>query len=615
MMSNVMGNGRTGYIKKQIFLSLGLFFSFSQLNAMCPQTVGVVTPGEAIWRVTSRIGEAVNVIQSQLCAIDVVSSSTTGIDCTFVFGQADIGTGGVYIITAPGTYCMKENVTFNTGSAITVNSNDVTIELEGHTIEGQASGSTGIELGGGIQNVIVKNGIIENVAGFGINDTPGHSATLNNIVIQDVNFNTNDGPAISFDQASAATPDVDGMLIQNCNAFNSGGIVVQGISAIVQGCEVVDSNGNNNAIITLGGSVSKPLGSSFLIQDCIVTSESSQFTRISIGRVASGIIRDCISQGSVFSSGGNIGSIFMTDCQNAVISDCVVQGNQVTPSGGGNRTFGVGLVSGGVTTNAVIERCSVSGSEVGFKIFNFFGTGVGIFRSVKFIDCVAEHNLNYGFFLEATTSPGFSATSLENIVFRGCCAQANGLSGFFAFSNGLYAGPIHKLIFEGCVAQDNNGDGYASFNTQPSLALSPRDMEFVNCVAQGNKGGVDANNSITFFGDGFGMSSAFRPFAFLGSQFGVICQDCFAQSNARHGFALIRVLDSKVIDCCALNNTGTGISNAHAGPGDPATNVILGNAAFNNVGGDITVGDPSLIISRSLVGGLAGATRWVNAVS
>ena len=130
---SIIDNGRINSIKKQIFLVLSLFFSCSNLGAVaCPQTVGTTTPGEGLWNVLTRVGAATNVIESQICALTL----GTDLACTFTFGQSNIGGGGIYTITVPGTYCLTEDVTFTFGPAITINASNVTVDLQGFYIDG-----------------------------------------------------------------------------------------------------------------------------------------------------------------------------------------------------------------------------------------------------------------------------------------------------------------------------------------------------------------------------------------------------------------------------------------------------------------------------------------------
>jgi hypothetical protein len=589
MMSNVMSN-RRGNIAKQIFLSLGLFFSFSQLGAMCPQTVGAITPGEAIWRVVSRVGLAANTIQSQLCLL-ATGSSATGVECTFTFGQSDIGSGGVYIISAPGTYCMKENVAFTTGSAITVNSNDVTIDLQGHTMNGGGNIATAIELAGGVQNVIIENGIIENLLGpspdgIGIRDTVAHISTLRNITIQNMNFNNNEA-AISFNQADVDIYDVDGIVIRNCRSENSGRIFIQGLSGVVENCEVNENRGGGiQGGITAQGVSTLLLANSFLIRDCVSTSFlGANLVPIALINVQNVIVQNCVVHGGLTSVGfgANSSGIFIDLYEVASISDCVVQGclrgfNPVEPLGG----------------SLLIERCAaLSAVASGFEILSN-----NLATPTKLIDCVAENCGFYGFVVLHIDS----TSTLSDVTFKGCSATGCGESGFAALPlNPLTT--ISHLVYEDCVAQSNGGHGFEVIAGPLSGSLLPNivhDVLFTNCVAQGN----------AFDGFALGTSDPQVGATTTGPLSGAICINCTALDNV-NGFNFgSTVTLSKILDCCALNNTSTGINNQGG-----AANAVLGNAAFNN-GFDISgVPDATLLVSRSNPGALAGGTIWVNAIS
>jgi hypothetical protein len=591
-----MGNLKRS-IAKQIFLSLGLFFSFSQLSAMCPQTVGTVTPGEGIWQLMSRIGEASNVIQSQICALNLIATATSNISCTFIFGQSDIQSGGVYIISAPGTYCMRETVNFSTSFAITVSSNDVTVDLEGHTIKGTGTATTGIILNNGFQNIIIQNGTIENLAGgcpdgIAIRDVLGSVTPLKNITIQDINFNNNNA-AIQLTLATAPTLDVDGLLIRNCNAYNSGGIFATAANGIIQGC-VVDEHRGNAFLggIVLQGNVAS-IAQDFLVQDCIVTSSvGNTFGYIALAFVDNGVIKNCISLAVALDAFD--ASFF----NKMVIADCVAQANGI---GDGFSVYNP--LPGGAL---LIERCVASScGDSGFVITNTSTSlGVNTFSAVKVLDCVAENNVANGFVF-------LNFLSMGNSLVARCCALENGSNGFLVGNSYINPGPFFNMsqfIFEDCVSQGNIGDGFSLLSAQANGTIT--NVIFRNCIAQGNVGGFDGFS--IFQGDGFGIGTAAGGVApNLGGIGGVICDHCIAQDNVNgFNFGSTATL-SKIIDCCAMNNTSTGISN-QAG----ITNAIVGNAAFDNGFVDITgLPDPSLLVSRSLVGGLAGATRWVNAIS
>ena len=72
-------------------------------------------------------------------------------------------------ISLPGTYCVTKDLSTpsTSGTAITVSSNDVTIDLGGHTLSNlaagtgtQAFGIQGIAAGANLQNITVRNGTV-----------------------------------------------------------------------------------------------------------------------------------------------------------------------------------------------------------------------------------------------------------------------------------------------------------------------------------------------------------------------------------------------------------------------------------------------------------------------
>src|SRR6516225_8066207 len=67
-----------------------------------------------------------------------------------------------FTISAPGSYYLTTNVTVSSGNAITINANNVTLDLNGFAIsstESPASTSSGILLNG-VMNITIVNGLI-----------------------------------------------------------------------------------------------------------------------------------------------------------------------------------------------------------------------------------------------------------------------------------------------------------------------------------------------------------------------------------------------------------------------------------------------------------------------
>ncbi len=81
--------------------------------------------------------------------------------CDFLITQADMDPS--FTISTPGKYCVAENLSFVGGqnAAIIIASDNVTLDLCGHTISGM-SGLSGI-FAQGVSKITVKNGIINNI--------------------------------------------------------------------------------------------------------------------------------------------------------------------------------------------------------------------------------------------------------------------------------------------------------------------------------------------------------------------------------------------------------------------------------------------------------------------
>lgn len=67
-----------------------------------------------------------------------------------------------FTITQPGSYYLTANLSVTTGNAISLDSNDVTLDLNGFTISSSSSpaSGTGILIGNGLRNITITNGHI-----------------------------------------------------------------------------------------------------------------------------------------------------------------------------------------------------------------------------------------------------------------------------------------------------------------------------------------------------------------------------------------------------------------------------------------------------------------------
>jgi hypothetical protein len=470
LMLNVIDMSEMRLIKKYIFLLLSLFFSCSQLGAMCLQTVGPISIDDGTWSLLSRIGSANNVIQSQICTLDFFASMTTIPQSTCIqFGQADIGAGGTYTITDPGVYCMYNDATWSTGAAITVNANNVTIDMQNHTLNGNTAGATGILVENG-SNVTIKNGNITDPVTGCIEWTSSNNW---DIVIQNMNLSVNEGTGAGGVAAINLTAIIDtdnNLLIENCNAYNCYISVGSALSAIVRGCILTCDSSNSSASITMAGTPTYPLGQ-VVIEDCVLANiQPLSFpTNPAVFSITNGysvVIRNCISSGSG-TNGFDVESIV-----NTTVFNCVAQQSVDT---------GFFFLSGLTAANLSVTNCVAQECSNGFWVKTLSGPG---YQSALLTNSVAQYNTENGF---EVTNDGTGSTSFNCM---NCTANGNTGDGFEIGIGGSSTAPIGYGVLSECSASQNSANGYV-FSSQATEIV----IEHCSALANAGWGFIDQNTS------------------------------------------------------------------------------------------------------------------------
>lgn len=471
-------------IKKTLYFLCGVLCIAHNMFAI---TVGPVLPGERLWTVTSRIGQATNVIESKVCELEFDVTVTFNFpDCDVLIEQIDIP----YVISASGYYCVNENLEFTGGlDAITISSSDVILDLKGHTIDGMSgSGDNAIVLSAGMQNITIKDGALKGADDFGIvGVSDNQRINIRNIAFID------SSESLFFDSTTRR------FVIEDCH-FVGGSVAFEGVTdGVIRNCTFQQ-----------------------------IASTALRFERANRCNIIHCVFDD-IANGLLLDGG----------CNHIFVRNCVAR----------NAT------SRGFT-------CENDNSQ-----------------SIVFDQCIAQQSVIDGFQFNITgTAP------MESILLRDCCAQNCGRDGFLL--NSAATGSIRHVVFDRCVAMQNTRDG---FRCDSAGSARIDNVVMRNCQAVDNEA------------SGFNINT-------LGT---VSCIGCVAQANDFDGIDIdAAATDCKVVDCCAVSNGAIGINNA---AGD--SNAILGNAAFNNATNIVGISDGTFIVSRALVGALAGSSRWTNAVS
>jgi len=155
------------------------------------------------------------------------------------------GSGGSseFLITQPGSYYLTTNVVGVSGeNGINISANNVTLDLNGFSVQGISGVWSGIYIHAGYTNVTVRNG---NISGWGTSSTfSGVECYATNVILERLNVSANHY-GIYLDSSG---------VVRDCNCHNNTGIGIQVNVGKVSGCEVL--NNASNGIYVVTGTVS-----------------------------------------------------------------------------------------------------------------------------------------------------------------------------------------------------------------------------------------------------------------------------------------------------------------------------------------------------------------------
>lgn len=297
-----------------------------------------------------------------------------------------------FTISEPGSYYLTRHLVYDGGDAITISTNNVTIDLNGFTLRATAVGSNknAITASGGYDHITVKNGAIN---GF----TNGISLEgTNNLVVREVVFGSSNNFIMSH-----------GVKLTSCGSVQVTGCTFDNVG---DGVDATDSHTISVAHCTLvrmnGGLV-------------FVDSDSIAITGIQIESPTSGVsltrCKNVVVESSSILRPTNYG-VYMRDCVNTVIRNVTVDGSRL----GGivyqvhNSDYGRGLV---------IENCSVTNDDrAGFRLEGVSAPIIGgrIEGNVATNNGTPSENNNSGFYF----------TNLHGFYIADNTATGNGEEGF-----------------------------------------------------------------------------------------------------------------------------------------------------------------------------------------
>jgi len=282
------------------------------------------------------------------------------------------GSGGSseFLITQPGSYYLTTNIVGVSGeNGINISANNVTLDLNGFSVQGISGAWSGIYIHAGYTNVTVRNG---NISGWtsGSTNYSGVECYANNVILENLNVS-----ACHFGIYLGSSG-----VVRDCNCQNNTFIGIQVNAGQVSGCEAL--NNAATGIYVGSGTVVDCLAltnnsfgiyvmTSGTVSGCTVNNNSEY--GIYVGNYCT--VKGCTASGNTGGPGiyvggsgsqiagntcsGNNSGIEIYGAQNRIDNNII----------GNNATFGINDVSGANAGNS-ITRNSAPGNPDG----GYFGT-------------------------------------------------------------------------------------------------------------------------------------------------------------------------------------------------------------------------------------------------
>jgi len=508
-----------------------------------------------------------------------------------------------YIINDAGSYYLTQSLTGSSGSdGITINADNVTLDMAGFSMVGMPGSLSGIQLGSPRYNVAIRNGTIELWDEDGID---GDGAR--NCLYEDLRIQNNDGTGLRMGYASRATgcavyasgsngySTVEGCLIESCTSSENayfGFAVAQG--DVIRNCV---STANEDAGIQVGrrckvsGNVCERNGAGGVGAGVSVTGndnriEDNHLTAADFGlQIQSGGTNNFIAGNTVL---GNTQNYDLVDGNqlNLLLSELPIEINwpaTLELAGtltGVSGTNGITINSDNVTVDlAGHALVGVVGSLDGIhvsatcrnicvrngKVSSWGGDGVDLrfANQGQVVDVMAFSNGTRGIYVgndtliqncQVSYSGNIGIQASYSCILRDCTSSYNDADGFYVFQDSMA---------ENCIARENGSLGfYVSYATL-SKCLAENNEEsgitaslstISHCTVIGNGG-----HGISLYNDNVVLDSLVRNNSTNGVNAGTGCTISRVSVIYNGDNGILADEGCTISDCTVTQNTGDGI--------------------------------------------------------
>ena len=290
-------------------------------------------------------------------------------------------------IAQPGSYYLPESFTATPAkSGLFITADNVTIDLQGFTIDGNSNGTQGINIADGRKGVTIHSGAIVDFTSDGVRAPNAIDTHLRDLVVDSVGGAGIDIGNHSIVETCRVRTAVDGILaaknaiIRDCSvSFCSSNGITTGTGATITGCTsefctldgisanqgstiswCTASTNSDAGIVGLHSSISNCSAfdngdDGFVASGACTLSNCSAVSNVGDGFLAGtgAVIRDCAAQDN-----GDDGFSITADC---LVSRCTADSNEGA---------GIHVPDGIITTNSDnrVEHCNVTDNAVGIWV-------------------------------------------------------------------------------------------------------------------------------------------------------------------------------------------------------------------------------------------------------
>jgi parallel beta-helix repeat protein len=437
----------------------------------------------------------------------------------------------IHEITVEGSYYLTEDLVTNSDViVINVAVSNVTIDLNGFTIrQTGAQKATAIRLNPYVDQVVIKNGIINGFSNGILADFTNENCRVEDMHITNVSWGCSVGPrsivsncqlsgsgttnrGISVNEASIVKNctvvgfqnygvySTSGCTITNVTVRGCGGGIYTGQGTLVSGCSIYQTS--NAALYGIYGTAWSTIrdcrllscaykgiyvSSDSLIDGCIVYNSTD--TGISTG------VNSQVLNSTVSNAGGNLGGIYARD--NSIIENCIAKNCSTTgiraqigstikdcfaSSNAENGIYqygdggviescesidnGANGISGG--DDVVISNCTSTGNSGSYGIY----TG----RNARVLNCTVASN-------KSSTTYGSGIWVGDQSSVSGCTVADNTSTAVpNTFNQGMGIRASNYARIEGCMVSGNSGDGIqvGSYSTVINNTCTRNGIIFIN---------------------------------------------------------------------------------------------------------------------------------------